>query len=300
MTSSPYIFTTSLSTFAVDVIEASKEAPILVDFTSPRSQLSAKLSPLLDKLVIAENGAVRLTHINIDENPQIAQQLRLESIPTLYAFFNGQVVDGFAGLLPEPQIRNWLKTFIKTTGAKATDENAEDAEAALTQAETHFEEGDYYTANAIYLDVLEYVPDEPRAHAGKIRCLIAEKKIKEAQAAFDALPDNIKKDPALAPVRTALDLATQSQGIETDIIALQSKLTQNENDHQTRFDLAMAYYGTGEYQYAIDCLLDIIRKNRKWEDDKARKQLLKFFEALGQTHPLTIDTRKRLSTILFS
>jgi putative thioredoxin len=224
----------------------------------------------------------------------------LQSFPTVYAFFQGQVVDGFAGGQSEAHLQEWIKALIKQTGSKAEAAEGEDAASALLQAEEHFANGDYYTAKAIYTDILDYAPDELRAHAGVMRCLIAEGQSDEAAGLLAALPDKKARNTAFDPIRAALELQGETGKITSDTQELEGKVAANADDHAARYDLALAYYAAGDHEKAINSLLEIVARNRSWQDDAARKQLVKVFDVLGPTDPLTVSSRKRLSSILFS
>lgn len=300
MTKHNYIYDVTTKNFVEKVIDPSKERLVIVDFLSLRSGISKKLSPILDKFVIEENGAAILAHINIDENPQFVQQLQLETAPTIFAFSNGKVLDGFVGMIPDTQIKAWIQKLIKATNSKAEDDESGDTESALEQAEKCFEEDDFYTANAIYLDVLDYAPNEPRAHAGVMRCLLAESKTDEAQQRLNDIPELLARDNVFDIVRATLDLAQQTNSVNGETEKLEKQIDDTPNDHQARFDLALAYYAEKKNEDAVEALLEIITRDRSWKKDKARKQLLKLMEAFGPTNPITINARKRLSSILFS
>jgi putative thioredoxin len=287
----------TLASFKQDVLEASKTCLVLLDFWATWCGPCKQLTPVLEKIARGSKGTVKLAKIDIDQNQQIAQQMGVQSVPSVFAFFQGKPIDGFAGALPEAQIRQWLDQLMQGTGAGG-DEKA-GLDTALKQAADFFAAKDIATAHAIYADIHEMAPDNAAAYAGLIRCVIEEGKITHAQELFDAAPEAIQKDKAFEPVRAALELAAQA-GDANQIGELQVKIAVNENDHQARFDLAMALYGAGKREEAVDQLLDLVRRGRSWNEEAARKQLVKFFEAMGAMDPLTIAARRRLSSLLFS
>jgi putative thioredoxin len=286
-----------LATFMVDVIEASKEHVVVVDFWAPWCGPCKQLTPILEKLVRAYKGAVHLAKIDIDQNPDIAQQMGVQSIPAVFAFFGGRPVDGFMGVQSEAQVKSWLERVIKTTGVKADQGNG--LEMALKQAADFLAAKDISTAQSIYTDILDMEPTNAVAYAGFLRCLIAVNDMDAAKEMLANAPPEMAKDKAFEPIRTAMELADQA-GKSGSLADLQSKVDQNPTDHQARFDLAMAHYAAEQKEQAVDHLLEIIRRDRKWNEDGARKQLVKFFDAFGPTDPLTLSARKRLSSILFA
>lgn len=281
----------STENFMADVIEASNQVPVIVDFWAPWCEPCKQLTPALEKLVKEAAGMVRLVKINVDENQDLAGQMKIKSIPAVYAFDKGQPVDGFSGALPESQ----LKAFI----GKLTGDAKSPVEESLEQAQTALAAGDTVTAGGIFAQVQAQNPGNETALAGMIRVALAADKSDEAEQMIDSLPDDLKAKPEIAAAITAFELsqASQNTGEADELLAA---LEKDENNHQARFDLAMALYGQGQNEAAIDALLELFKRNRKWNDEAARNQLLKIFEALGPTDPLTMDGRKRLSTMLFS
>jgi putative thioredoxin len=288
----------NLETFMADVIEASKQVPVVVDFGSARSTLSKQLTPILEKLIRSYKGAIHLAKVDIDRNQEIAMQMGVQSVPSVFAFFQGRPVDGFAGALPEAQVKTWLERIVKATGVQPPDAT-DGLETALKQAADFLAANDVATAQSIYADILDMDPFNASAYSGMLRCLVVAGDVDRAKQMLDAAPEEIKKDKALDAARTAIELADQAQK-GPSAAELQAKLDQNPGDHQTRFDLAMAHYAAGKKEEAVDQLLDIVKRNRGWNEDAARKQLVKFFEVFGPTDPLTISARKRLSSILFA
>jgi putative thioredoxin len=281
-----------IATFKADVLDASRQVPVLVDFWAPWCGPCKQLGPLLEKLIREAKGAYKLVKINIDENPEIAQQLRIQSIPAVYAFKGGRPVDAFVGAVPESQIRQFLKRLGGEKPPSALDQALEEAKAAL-------DEGDAGTAAALYGQVLAHEPGNVAAAAGMARCYLISGDLAKARALLDKLPPEAAKDPAIVAARAALDLADQGSKAG-DTAQLQAKVAQNPADHQSRLDLALALFAAGAQEEAVNELLELYRRDRKWNEEAARKQLLKFFEALGPTHALTVSGRKRLSSLMFT
>jgi putative thioredoxin len=266
--------------------------PVIVDFWAPWCGPCKQLGPLIEKLVRQAGGLVRLVKINVDENQDLAQQMRIQSIPAVYAFKNGQPVDGFVGAQPEGQIRSFIDRLL--AGAKPPlDQALEAAQAAL-------DGGDHGGAQALYSEILAQEPDHAPAVAGLLRSIMAGGDMAQARELAAALADEVKADGAVAAALTALELAEQGGAAAPDTQALKDRLAADENDHQTRLDLAIALYGADEVEAAIDALLDLVARAADWNEEAGRKQLIKIFDALGPTHPQTVAGRRRLSSILFS
>ncbi|MBP2311313.1 thioredoxin family protein [Azospirillum soli] len=286
--------------FMADVIEASRDVPVIVDFWAPWCGPCKQLGPILEKAVLAAKGKVKLVKIDTDKDPMIAGQLRVQSIPAVYAFFQGRPVDGFMGALPESQVKSFIEKLVKLAGA-AGGGAGDILEEVLTQAKEALEAGDIQTASEIYGEVLAADPENvnPVAYAGLVRCLIAANDVERAKQMLAQAPESIAKDKELAAVRSALEVAEQAANAGP-IPELMEKVAQNKDDHQARLDLALALFAAGKREAAVDELLESVRRDREWNDQAARKQLVKFFEAFGPTDPLTVQTRRRLSSILFS
>jgi putative thioredoxin len=282
--------------FAAEVIEASLQTPIIVDFWAPWCGPCKQLGPMLEKAVSEAAGAVRMVKVNVDENQQLAQQLRIMSIPTVYGFFQGQPVDGFQGAQPESTVKDFVKRLAAAAGASI---GPSPVEQALDQAEALLEEGSTGQAEALFGQVLQHEADNRRALAGLAACHLAEGKSEEAREFVDALDEETRAAPEFASILAQLKLA-ETAAQAGPIGELQAKVEADPKDHQARYDLAIALQAAGRDEEAADQLLEIIRRERAWNDEAARKQLLTFFEAWGATDPRTIDARRRLSSILFS
>lgn len=278
--------------FMQDVVDASMSVPVIVDFWAQGFPSCDSLTASLEKLVLAAKGAVKLVKLDVEANPEIATQMRIQTVPMVYAFDQGRPVDGFSGAVGESQ----LKAFIGRLTGGAGNEGVEEA---LAQAKALLAEGHIPQAQHIYQQILAADHANAPALAGFLRCLIRLGETENAQAMLARLPEELVKHPDIIAVRTALDLATQgSQAGET--AELRRRLALDHNDHQARFDLAMAYFAQGEREAAVDELLEIVKRDRAWNDDGGRKQLLKLLEAFGPGDPLAATARRRLSSLLFS
>ena len=284
------------ASFAQDVIEGSMSTPVIVDFWAPWCGPCKQLGPVLEKAVSAAGGAVRMVKVNIDENQELAMQLRIQSIPMVYAFFKGQPVDGFQGARPESEVKDFVKRLAEMAGATV---GPTPVEQALEQAEAALKAGQAGAASALYGQVLQHEPDNKAATAGLISCYLAQDDLETARDIFGQLPEEMQTAAELASARAQIALA-ESAAEAGPLDELSAAVEANPADHQARFDLAIALQAAGRDQEAADHLLEIVRRNRAWNEEAARKQLLTFFEAWGMTDPLTIETRKQLSSILFS
>ncbi len=282
--------------FMTEVIDASKEVPVIVDFWAPWCGPCKTLGPMLEKAVAATKGKVRMVKVDIDKNQAIAAQMRIQSIPAVYAFKDGRPVDGFVGALPESQIKQFVQR-LATAGGPTEEDNV--IEEALAQAKDLLDAGNHAAAGNLYAQILQHDPENPQAIAGHLRCLMKAGNADEAREILKELPPEIAKDPEIAAVAATLEIA--ASGAKAGATQpLREKVQANPADHQARFDLAMALFAEGEKEPAVDELLELFRRDRKWNDGAARAQLVKFFEAFGPTDPLTIAGRKRLSSLMFS
>ena len=290
----PVVKDSDTANFMKDVIEASRSTPVIVDFWAPWCGPCKQLGPALEKVVQDAGGKVRMVKINVDSNQQLAQQMRIQSIPAVYAFADGQPVDGFMGALPESELRKFVDKLVKGHGGLAEQLNQlfEDAEAAMA-AEA------WDQALAMYGAALQAAPDEPRAIAGHIKALIGMGEIAEARAVADSLPPQIRSDAAISSALAALEVAETPVDNE-EINRLRAAIEADPDDHQARLDLAIALNAAGHREEALDHVLCIIAADRAWNDEAARKQLLTFFEAWGPADSLTVAGRRRLSSILFA
>jgi putative thioredoxin len=286
--------------FVVDVIEASQTVPVIVDFWATWCGPCKTLGPALEKAVIEAKGAVRLVKIDVDKNQPLAQQMRIQSIPAVYAFFQGRPVDGFVGAVPDSQIKSFVAKLAELGGAEL---GPSPAEEALEHAEAALEAGDHGMASAIFNEVLAHEPTNVAALAGLTQALTAAGELKRAREVLARVPapklPETSVAPAVAKATAALELAEQSAGALGQLSELQAKVAADPKDWQSRYDLALALYASGEQEKALDELLEIVQHNRPWNEEAARKQLVKFFEALGPAHPLTLSGRRRLSSLLF-
>lgn len=278
--------------FVADVIEASAEVPVIVDFWAPWCEPCKQLGPALEKAVRAAGGAVRLVKVNIDEEPAVAQQLQVRSIPAVFAFSGGQPVDGFVGIQPESQIKSFVERLVGPTGPDPAEEILQAAQAAL-------DGGDAAAAAEGFARVLQLSPASPAALAGLVRCHLGLGDLARARQALDAVPQELAAEPALDGARAALELAEQGQNAAPSE-ELAAAVASDPGNHQARFDLAQALASAGDHEAALEHLLELLRRNRAWNEEAARKQILKLFEALGPTHPLTMSGRRKLSSLLFS
>jgi len=284
---------TTTQGFMKDVIEESKRQPVLIDFWAPWCGPCKQLTPLLEKIVKNAKGAVKLVKMNIDDHPAIPGQMGIQSIPAVIAFVNGQPADGFMGALPESQILAFIDRVTK--GKAGGNETAE----LIKSADVAIAEGDTQGAAEIYSHILEEDPANVPALAGLARCHVANNELEKAKQVLTQVPAAKQNDAAVAAARAALEVAEQASSVGP-IGELEQKVAANPLDHQARFDLAVALNAAGKRQEAVDRLMEIIRRDRKWNEDGARKQLVQLFEAWGPTDEATVAGRKTLSSVLFA
>jgi len=295
---SPHIKDSGLATFAADVLEASHEVPVIVDFWAPWCEPCKVLGPALEKAVTEAGGAVKLVKVNIEENPEIAQQLRIQSIPTVYAFRGGQPVDGFMGAIPESQ----LKAFVaQLAGGEAGHDHGGPghAEEVLAVAAEAFAAGDIGTAAQAYGHVLQDDPGNPRAVAGLAACYLKSGDLERTKTTLQLVRPDGAQDEAIRAIEAELKLREKAPP-PSEAQALKDKLAADPNDHQARYDLALALDAAGDRDGAIAELLESIRRDSKWNEGAARQHLLTLFEAMGFADPRTVEARRKLSALLFS
>ena len=291
----PAVKDVTTATFMTEVMEASREAVIVVDFWAPWCGPCKTLGPMLEKAVAETKGSVRMVKINVDENQQLAAQMRVQSIPTVYAFFDGRPVDAFQGALPESQVKAWVK---KLASLAAENDPAAQIADALAQAKEALAAGDAVTAQGIYGQILQVEPENVEAIAGMGRMALLAGHIDVAKEVLAQVPkDKLGHSDVLA-LKSGIELAEQTAelGSRAD---LEGRLSRDANDHQARFDLALLLYAEDDKQGAVDHLLDLIQRDRAWNEEAGRKQLLKLFEAFGFSDPISVAGRRRLSTLLF-
>jgi putative thioredoxin len=286
---------TTTQSFMKDVIEESRRQPVLIDFWAEWCGPCRQLTPILEKAVRAAKGRVKLVKMNIDQHPAIPGQMGIQSIPAVIAFVNGQPADGFMGALPESQVNAFIEKLTKGVPA-AGEPNIADL---LKEAESVLAEGDAATAAQIYAEILALDATNIAALAGLGKCYISTGAIDQAKQTLAMVPESKRNDAAVKAVQAAIDLAEQAESVGP-IAELEQKVAANPLDHQARFDLATALNAAGNRSEATEQLLAIVKRDRKWNDDGARKQLVQFFEAWGGADEATVEGRKRLSTILFS
>ena len=286
---------TTTQTFVKDVIEESKRQPVLIDFWAPWCGPCRQLTPILEKAVRAAKGKVKLVKMNIDEHPAIPGQMGIQSIPAVIAFVNGQPADGFMGAVPESQVT----AFINKVSAAMPGAGGPDIAEILKEAEAVLAEGDPATAAQIYAEVLAADAANIPAIAGLAKSYMATGAIDQAKQTLAMVPESKRNDPAVKAVQAAIDLAEQAKSLGP-VTELEQKVAANPLDHQARFDLATALNASGNRGEATQQLLEIVKRDRKWNEDGARKQLVQFFDAWGPTDEATVEGRKKLSTILFS
>ena len=284
----------TMDNFMAEVIEGSKTTPTIVQFWAPWCGPCKQLGPVLEKVVGASGGKVRMVRVNIDENQQIAQQMRVQSVPTVYGFVDGQPVDGFAGAQPESNVKQFVEKLSSMGGAGA------DVASMLEAAEAALASGDHGTAMMQFQEVMSAAPESVAALAGVVRCLSASGDNAGAREVIDQLNDEYREDPAMQSAIAAVELAEKASESAGELDAAKAAVEADPNDLAARQEYALALYAVGANAEAMAQLLESIRIERGWNDDAARLQLLEFFATLGAANPDVIAARRKLSTLLFS
>jgi putative thioredoxin len=284
----------NMDNFMAEVIDGSAKMPIVVQFWAPWCGPCKQLGPLLEKVVAAAKGKVKMVRINIDENQQIAQQMRVQSVPTVYGFFNGQPVDGFAGAQPESTLKQFIDKLVAAGGS------GPDVAAMVEAANSLLETQDYDNAMAQYHEIMAADPESPDGLAGMIRCMVGMKDIDGAREIVEQLDDEFRDKPAMVIAIDSLELAEKAAGAAGGLTQARAAVDADPNDLAARQELALALFATGEQAESMEQLLESIRIDRAWNDAAARMQLLEFFKTLGPANRDVMAARRKLSTLLFA
>ena len=284
----------NMDNFMAEVIDGSAKMPIVVQFWAPWCGPCKQLGPLLEKVVAAAKGKVKMVRINIDENQQIAQQMRVQSVPTVYGFFNGQPVDGFAGAQPESTLKQFIDKLVAAGGS------GPDVAAMVEAANSLLETQDYDNAMPQYHEIMAADPESPDGLAGMIRCMVGIKDIDGAREIVDQLDDKFRDEPAIGIAIESLELAEKAASAAGGLMQARAAVNADPNDLAARQELALALFATGEQAESMEQLLESIRIDRAWNDEAARIQLLEFFKTLGPANRDVMAARRKLSTLLFA
>lgn len=287
---------TTEATFMADVVEASQTTPIIVDFWAPWCGPCKTLGPQLEEAVRAAKGAVKMVKVNVDEAQMIAGQLQIQSIPTVYAFFKGQPIDGFQGAVPPSEMKDFIDRVVKASGGESPTDTLNDAVEA---AEEMLEQGAAVDAAQTFAAILGEDPMHAGAYGGLVRAHVAAGDLDQAEAVLNGAPMEISKAPELEAAHATLELARQAEGAGP-VGDLQAAVEANPGDLQARFDLAQALNANGDSEGAVDHLLDLFRRDRDWNDGAAKTQLFTIFDALGPKDPIALNGRRKLSSLIFA
>lgn len=294
-----YIIDGDQANFMADVLEASREVPVIVDFWATWCGPCKTLTPTLERVVAAQKGAVKLVKIDVDRNRELVEQLArmglpMQSVPTIVAFWQGQIADTFSGAMPESELKRLVEGLLKLAGSAAP------GVALIEDAKALMEQGQPLQAAQYFQAAVQEAPDKAEAWAGLIRALLAANEDAQAEAVLAQLPEALASHAEISGAKAALVLAQEGRKAQAALAGLQARLAANENDHEARYELATALNASGERAEAAASLLEIMKRDRSWNEDGARLQLLKFFEAWGMDDPATMAARRKLSAILFS